>query len=60
MYLLAIGDYDTGGFDNQGQSNKIVLWVVFLAATFFIQLTFMNMLIAIMGNTFEEVIEKQN
>ena len=58
MYLLAMGEYDTEGFDNQGQSNKVILWVVFLTATFFIQLTFMNMLIGIMSNTFGEVFEK--
>ena len=60
MYILAVGDYDTEGFENKGEVNKVVLWVVWFSATFLLQVTFMNMLIAIMGNTFEEVWDKKH
>ena len=45
---------------NQGDTIKLILWIVFFVATFLIQITFMNILIAIMGNTFEEVMEKKH
>ena len=60
MYILAVGDYDTDAFSNKGEINQAVIWMVFFAATFMLQVTFMNMLIAIMGNTFEEVMEKKH
>ena len=60
MYILAVGDYDTDAFDGKGDINKIFLWITFVGATFMIQVTFMNMLIAIMSNTFGEVMEKKH
>lgn len=60
MYILAVGDYDTDAFSNKGEINQAVIWMVFFAATFMLQVTFMNMLIAIMGNTFDEVMEKKH
>ena len=59
MYILAVGDYDLNGFENKGPINKFFLWMIFFGATFMLQVTFMNMLIAIMGNTFGEVMEKK-
>ena len=55
MYNLAIGDYDTDNFENKGITIKLFLWIVFFLATFMLQVVFMNMLIAIMGNTFDEI-----
>ena len=55
MYNLAIGDYDTENFENKGITIKLFLWIVFFLATFMLQVVFMNMLIAIMGNTFDEI-----
>lgn len=60
MYILAVGDYDTDAFDGKGDINKIFLWITFVCASFMIQVTFMNMLIAIMSNTFGEVMEKKH
>ena len=60
MYILAVGDYDTDAFDGKGDINKFFLWITFVGATFMIQVTFMNMLIAIMSNTFGEVMEKKH
>ena len=59
MYILAVGDYDTENFDNKGDVNKVVLWVIWFAATFLLQVTFMNMLIAIMAEVFTATTEKQ-
>ena len=55
IYNLAIGEYDTENFDNHGPIIKFFLWMIFFMATFMLQIVFMNMLIAIMANTFDEV-----
>lgn len=48
QYRVGLGDFDTAGY-NTGT------WIIFLIATFFVTLIMLNMLIAIMGNTFSEV-----
>ena len=51
MYLLGmLGDFDVGPYQ-KGRDSKYAL-LMFVMATFIIQVVFMNMLIAIMGNTF--------
>ena len=35
----------------------MLIYLLFLVSTFMIQITFLNMLIAIMGDTFEKAIE---
>lgn len=55
QYLLALGDWDTGSF-SEG-SNKQLIYVFFLVATFLTAITALNMLIAIMGDTFGKVLE---
>ena len=37
----------------------MLIYVLFLVSTFIIQITFLNMLIAIMGDTFEKAIEQR-
>ena len=56
-YLMGLGDFM---YDNYhlGKSSSLV-WVFFLSATFIICIVFMNMLIAIMGDTFGTVQEFQ-
>ena len=39
--------------------SNTVLWATFIFGTFLLQITFMNMLIAIMGEVFAEVTEKK-
>ena len=56
VYLLSLGEFELGSFD--GPNNKY-LWSIFILATFFIQITFLNMLIAIMSNTYDMVRDKQ-
>ena len=55
-FKLSLGDFSTAGYrgDNQG-----VTWIVFVLATFLLQITFLNMIIAIMANTFDHVMEKK-
>lgn len=53
-YLLGIGDFGTDNYNGQVQ-----VWVFFLMATLIIQLLFLNVLIAIMGDTFDRVSSEQ-
>ena len=53
-YMLSLGEFDTEGFAG---NNELLLWAIFIGATFLLQITFLNMLIAIMGNTFDRVME---
>ena len=56
QYIFAIGNYDdTGSYELKG--GDIYIWVLFILATFVTQITFLNMLIAIMGDTFDRVSE---
>ena len=54
---MALGDFNYGGF--AASANDGVVWVFFLLGTFICLVVFMNMLIAIMGNTFAEVMDHQ-
>ena len=58
MYLISLGDFaDRGGLEKvpDDSIDKIVAWVMFLLACFFIQIIFMNMVIALMSHPFGEV-----
>ena len=56
-YLMGMGDFN---YDEYGKGKSSVLvWAFFLSATFIICIVFMNMLIAIMGDTFGTVLESQ-
>ena len=55
QYLLALGEFNMDGFDESPQ--KTVCYVFFIGATFITQVTMLNMLIAIMGDTFGRIIE---
>ena len=59
VYITSLGEYDTESYGNRGTMNTYVVWILFFLATFFIQITFMNMLIAIMQNTFVKVMAKR-
>ena len=55
MYLTGLGEFDTEGYTYDGSPNLYMAWFFFLMATFLVAVVFMNMLIAIMGDTFGEV-----
>ena len=45
-YTLAMGEYDIDSFQGDNQE---FLWMIFFVFTFLLQITFLNMLIAIMS-----------
>jgi len=51
-YLTGLGDFSK---DNYAISDPVVVWIMFLLATFLVMLVFMNMLIAMMGETFGRI-----
>lgn len=53
-YKLSLGDFFTDTFRGE---NEGFIWGIFIVFTFLLQITFLNMLIAIMGNTFTIVME---
>ena len=36
VYLVSLGDFSTDDYENRGESQKQVIWILFLVATFFI------------------------
>lgn len=53
IYLLALGEFGLDGFDSG--IDVYIVWIFFGLASFLVIIVFMNMLIAIMGDTFERV-----
>ena len=51
-YMLGLGDFN---YDNYNSTNKYFVWIFFLASTFLVQLVFMNMLIAMMGESYGRI-----
>ena len=54
QYLLTLGFYDMENFVGDQQ---LFIYILFILATFLTQVTVLNMLIAILGNTFDMVKE---
>lgn len=55
--MLGVGDYY---FITYNENNdRSLQWVYFVMATFFTNIVFLNMLIAIMGDTFDRLTEKK-
>jgi uncharacterized membrane protein len=54
-YLLGLGEFGYDQFD--GSTNVALIWGVFIFATIFSLIILLNMLIAIMGETFSKVQE---
>ena len=52
QHLLGLGDF---AMDNYSGQNGVLVYVFFTLATFLTAVTALNMLIAIMGNTYDEV-----
>ena len=55
QYMLAIGEFAIDNYD--GQPQVYLCYILFLSATFFTQITFLNMLIAVMGDTYGKIME---
>ena len=57
QYLMSLGDFHTSNYiDHEFMP---LVWILFVMATFFTQITMLNMLIAIMGDTFDKVSENK-
>ena len=57
QYLMSLGDFYTINYLDH--TFFPIVWILFIMATFFTQITMLNMLIAIMGDTFDKVTENQ-
>ena len=57
QYLLMLGEFSMDGFESH--TNTALCFFLFFLTTFIMQITFLNMLIAIMGDTFDRVIEQR-
>ena len=55
QYLLALGDFHMDNFHNKPES--AIIYILFVLATFVTQVTMLNMVIAIMGDTFSKVMD---
>ena len=55
QFNLMIGDYNTDGFEKH--VSPALCYALFIITVIISQITFLNMLIAIMADTFEKVIE---
>lgn len=57
QYELGLGEFKNDQFNKSDYA--LLFYVLFFFATFFIQIVFLNMLIAIMGDTFDRVTEER-
>mmetsp|Transcript_20852 Transcript_20852/g.28103 ORF Transcript_20852/g.28103 Transcript_20852/m.28103 type:complete len:224 (-) Transcript_20852:524-1195(-) len=56
MHLLALGEFEMDNFEGEHQ---VLIWCIFMAAIFVNFIIALNMIIAIMSNTFNEVLAGQ-
>ena len=56
MYMMSLGEYDVDNY-KRGVEDRPV-WILFIIVTYITQIVFLNMLIAIMGNTYDRVMER--
>lgn len=56
-YKNSLGDFQTDGFE--GFPSSPLVWIIFIFETVIIQIVLLNLLIAIMADTFNKVTEKK-
>jgi hypothetical protein len=56
-YLLALGDYSVDEFDDLRGVDYLLAWALFIVGSLFLVILLLNLLIAIMGDTFSKVLE---
>mmetsp|Transcript_10185 Transcript_10185/g.13817 ORF Transcript_10185/g.13817 Transcript_10185/m.13817 type:complete len:252 (-) Transcript_10185:385-1140(-) len=59
QYLLSLGEFESLDAFPKGRETQLVM-LIFVVATLFTQITMLNMLIAIMGNTYDNFMEYQD
>lgn len=52
VYELVLGNFDT---ENFGETNYLLMWIFFMGASIFLIIVMLNLLIAIISDTFERV-----
>ena len=52
VYLLALGEFNLDDYELGDGTDYFLLWIFFIGASFFLLIHLLNMLIAIMGETF--------
>lgn len=57
QYLIGLGEFQIDEFSGNPQSK--LLWFYFILATMITQVIFMNTLIAILGDTYERIMDKK-
>ena len=57
QYMLSLGEFAMDGFDNHPE--MALCYLLFFISTFSTQITFLNMLITIMGDTYGRVMENK-
>jgi uncharacterized membrane protein len=55
VYLTSIGEFGTDSYTNREDMG--LLWAFFIITTFFLSIVMLNMLIAMMGQSYEKVSE---
>jgi hypothetical protein len=53
VYLQSLGELGFDGYDNSFAPS--LYWVFFFASSLFLQITLLNVLIAMMGDTFDRI-----
>jgi hypothetical protein len=59
QYLQSLGEFDVENFSQAGDRDYGLDWFFFISATLFVNVVVFNMLIAIMGDTYDRVIEEK-
>ena len=62
QYMMSLGEFEVLIEQSTGYGENletVIMMVIFLGAIFFTQITMLNMLIAIMGDTFDRVMENR-
>ena len=58
IYLMSLGDFDTRNYQKGSQSKDWPIWLIFVLMTCITNIVFINMLIAIMSDTYDRVMER--
>ena len=54
IYLLGLGDFNTDDYGMGDGSSGWILWLLFITSSFILLIHLLNMLVAIMGETFAQ------
>ena len=58
MYELSLGEYEVDAYRGS-EMHQFLIYLLFILSTFIIQITFLNMLIAIMGDAYDRATEER-